>query len=162
MSYKNKEVKKINDKKWYDKNKERICAHKRIYYQKNKDRISKRMKKYWAENKDRLSRYSKFLPSWEGYIPKRTRCQICNREIFFNNKDGKNAIHFDHKKENLPITICPTEWLARNFNTPANQKTWEQCDFGILCGTCNRSMPTKNRKGRLVKITEYVSRKENR
>jgi hypothetical protein len=83
--------------------------------------------------------------SWEGYIPKVSNCEICNRIICFNNGDRFEAIHFDHRVDGCVIMRNPSDWLRRHKFTPENIKIWESCNFGKLCAWCNRMLPTQER-----------------
>lgn len=115
---------------------------------KNKDKIRTRQQKYYLEA----------LKSWEGYIPKKTNCEICGREIFFGSSNIKNAISFDHRYENCAIKIGPTLWLRNNRMTEENKKIWESCRFGFLCTVCNGFLPGKNRKEWLIQVDRYVNK----
>jgi dUTP pyrophosphatase len=96
------------------------------------------------------------LLSWEGVIPKETVCEICNTPIFFNNTNSKSSIHFDHRLSGLElIKVKPTVWLSNNSRNIENEKIWKSCNFGVLCGVCNRRLPTKDRGNFLNKALRY-------
>lgn len=141
-------------KKWYIKNRIKILKKNSIYHKKN-----------YLLNKDKikatvLKRKQKNILSWKGYIPSKTNCQCCNKEIYFNQRNCRNAIHFDHKDTNDDIKCNPTNWLERHIRNPENQKLWELCKFGMLCNTCNSFLPTKNREEFIKKIVKYVFGKD--
>ena len=117
-----------------------------IYHKKHKENLKKKCNEYG----------NKIRNSWIGIIPEQTKCQICGRTIYFNKKNSNDAIHFDHKNGKHSYIIRPTNWLARHKNNKANIKIWMDCDFGMLCGVCNRSLPTKNRKNFIKKVIKYI------
>ena len=150
---------KLQKQIWYLNNKEKTLERGRIWRESNKEKIKKRSKisnRLWRKNNPHYRSIDKKgifnRKSWEGYIPKETKCQICGKEIFFNQNNQSLAIHFDHIKENLSITIKPTTWLSKNRRTSENEKIWESCNFGMLCHKCNLCLPTKNRLG----IVKYL------
>ena len=153
-------------RKWkkdeYERTKEIKLLKDKIYVLTNKEKVKKRRRKYYLKNKkliiENLKRrtYHK-LKSWEGYIPKETICQCCNKKIFLNSTDCDTSIHFDHKNEGKEvITHSPTIWLQRNWFNEENKKLWDTCNFGILCQRCNRSLPTCERKKFLINAVKYV------
>lgn len=120
-------------------------------YGKKREVKSRRNKKgdTWARNN---------ILSWTGHIPIKTTCEVCGCEIIFNSKNINTSIHFDHRKENCSISISPMRWLIKHRFGEENGKTWDSCDFGMLCGRCNRAIPTKNRKKWLLNITRYINK----
>ena len=78
-------------------------------------------------------------------------------KIYFNSKNVKDSIRFDHKDENVKININPTAWLKRNRFNLKNRTVWESCKFGMLCNKCNLILPTKNRKEFIVRLNKYAS-----
>lgn len=48
------EERKLKNKKYYEKNKEKILAQKRKYHSKNQENIKKRKKKYYEKNKKEI------------------------------------------------------------------------------------------------------------
>lgn len=121
-------------------------------YNKRPDSKIRRNKKgnKWAQ---------KNVSSWVGFIPKETNCQVCGEKIYFSNKNIKTAIHFDHKSEECSIKGSPTQWLLKHHLNEKNKEIWIECNFGMLCGRCNRGLPTKNRLNWLEKINIYVKGK---
>ena len=131
------------------------------YSKKNKERIAKFAKEYQMKNRDRYSQYTqkkreRYLKLWEDFIPIKTQCQMCGKDIYFGCKDKKNAIHFDHRNEGFEVIEKPQNWLAAHPRTPENEKIWLSCDFGMLCDLCNMRLPTKNRKEFIMKATKYI------
>ena len=140
---------------------------KRIYnpeYQKN----------YREEHREKIRNYNKVygkryynekikkdcelnLKSWEGFIPKISRCEICDREIYFNKKDKSRSINFDHKTGNESIKRQPNAWLRRHPKTIENIVVWNSCNFGKLCNYCNRFLPTKDRKKHVYRVIKYIN-----
>jgi len=159
-------------KQYKEKNKEKIRKQSKKYYLKNKKRILKYMKKYysipknikkkkiWTKNYFKnviIKRCIENLKSWEGYIPKKTNCQVCGKFIYFNRKIKVNIIQFDHKNpHNIINRASPTAWLKFNPRTPENEKIWKKADFGMLCLQCNGGIPTKNRKKFLKNLIRYI------
>lgn len=94
--------------------------------------------------------------SWAEIIPRETECQLCEEKIYFMNRNGKKAIHFDHRLEGCLIDISPTQWLLKHPFNEKHKEIWVKCDFGMLCGRCNRGIPTKNRLRWLEKLNSYV------
>jgi 5-methylcytosine-specific restriction endonuclease McrA len=118
-------------------------------------------RRYYARCKDKINIYHKgwqkeCLKSWEGYIPIKNNCQICGKTIYFNKRNPKESIHFDHKKEIKEVRKSPFAWLSKHQRTPKNQKTWESFNFGILCQRCNNYLPTYNRKEYMKRVIKYV------
>lgn len=149
-------------KSYLIKNKDRLKKKAQEYYIKNKKIINKKGKQYRQKNKVEISMKNKkdrnrFLRTWEGYIPKKTICPICRKEIFFNKRNKANAIHFDHKdNKKILIKEGPTTWLMSHVRNSINRKIWESCNFGMLCGRCNGFLPTKDRKKFVKRIIKYV------
>jgi len=147
-------------KEYNAKNKER----RRIYREDNKEKISLYTKKYNSKNKDRIkSRFKGYkdrnLKSWEGYIPKRTKCQMCGVSIYLNSGDSATAINFDHRYGGTEVIKgYPTRWLISHKRNPKNEKIWKSCDFGILCRECNRRIPTIGRDKFLRNLNRYLQK----
>lgn len=117
-------------------------------YNKNPNTRIKRNKKgnKWAyKNAD----------SWTGIIPKETRCQICEEKIYFMNRNSKKAIHFDHRIDGCTIVGSPTQWLLKHNYNKKNKDIWDSCNFGMLCGKCNRALPTKDRRMWVFNVMKY-------
>ncbi len=142
----------------------RACMRIRnkTYNVKNKTKIMQSKKRYYHENKTKIDAYSKKrymdnLKSWEGFIPKKTNCQICSTEIYFNNNDRKKAICFDHKKQSvIKQKPGPTFWLGQHKRTNETELIWKKADFGMLCNKCNSFLPTDKRKEYIKKVVKYV------
>jgi len=133
---------------------------KTIEEKKESNRI--RQKRFREKNEALLGYYQqRNLKSWveRGVIPQETNCQICKKKIYFNNKEQKEKIHFDHKTIYVPIEISPTEWLRRNMCTDKNKVIWAMCNFGMLCKCCNAFLPTMNRETFIKKVTKYINKK---
>lgn len=121
--------------------------HSNLYKQ-NRNKFLERQKKSWKQRQQ----------MWLLYLPKNPKCEICNMPLkyFINNKKG--SVIFDHSTDNLPIKIGPASWLGSHLPTSKNIETWKQCDFGILCHNCNRTLPTKNRMNWINKIRKYTKK----
>jgi len=133
-------------RKYHKKNREKILSRKKAYYEQNKKEL----------NQKTMKRHEKNRKTWEGYIPLMTQCEMCGRDVFFHRNNQREAIHFDHRKSGTEIIKRPMLWLAGHSKTPENQKIWESCEFGILCGWCNKSLPTINRKQYILNALKYV------
>jgi hypothetical protein len=113
--------------------------------------VSVRKKNFQIENKDRLNKESldrgrRCLESWLGLIPRKTQCQCCDRDIFFNSNNIYNAIHFDHRRGGKEaIDNKPTTWLRSHPRNAKNEEIWKSCDFGMICRDCNLRLPTEGR-----------------
>lgn len=121
---------------------------------------------YYLKNRDKINKYNHSygemcLKSWEGYIPLETTCQICSKTIYFNKKNPKTSIHFDHRND-LGKTgyKTPANWLLKHRRTAINEKIWESFNFGFLCLSCNSHLPTKNRNNHVSNMVKYVFGKE--
>ena len=131
------------------------------YHQKHRDEILIRKRKYYQRNKSVLNeitvkKHYAYTETWKGYIPEMTQCQMCGVDIFFHKQNQNNAIHFDHRKSGTESIKSPMAWLSGNKRTPKNQKIWEECNFGMLCGNCNKRLPTIDRKKFLLDAIKYV------
>jgi hypothetical protein len=142
-----KECNIIYMKKYYLKNSEKVKAYQKKYNHINRDKVLS----------DRVQNRKKKLSAWEGLIPISTQCQMCGKKIYFNGRDTETAIHFDHRNggEEL-IKGTPSVWLKDNPRTPENEAIWKKCKFGMLCQSCNRALPTKNRMLFLENATKYI------
>lgn len=130
-----------NRKKW-----------QREYYKKNPKPHLARAKE-WRKKNGRAETRS--MKTWEGYIPIETKCQICNKDIFFNRRNVRTAIHFDHRSGKEPIKGSPQVFLRNANRTPKREKIWKECNFGMLCQRCNLSLPTDNRIQFLLNALKY-------
>ena len=45
-------------KKYYEKNKERLAAYQKKYWEKNKEKVAATQKKYYEENKEKWKEYN--------------------------------------------------------------------------------------------------------
>ena len=99
----------------------------------------------------------KYLKTWEGFIPQKTQCQMCLKDIVFNSGKQSDSIHFDHRQGGEEAIKRPTAFLRTNTRTPEKEKLWKSCNFGMLCLKCNASLPTKDRKQFLENLKRYVN-----
>mgnify|MGYP001769158471 CR=1 FL=1 len=98
---------------------------------------------------------------WSRIIPKKAKCQICGKKLFFNKGNAIDSIHFDHRMGGKEvIAYNPTSWLNSHAVTKINIKTWKSCNFGILCNVCNKQLRTNKRKEWLQKVVKYVFGKD--
>ena len=173
--HRQKHKKKINarDRKYYQEHKEKISARKRKYHQEHKEEYRAYRKKYHQKHKKKLNARERKhrqqnLEEWLQYLPKNPKCQICGRPLaYFNRKNTKDFVCFDHRFGGEQIKGAPTSWLISHLLTPENIKTWESCGFGVLCHLCNLFFPTKNRIKWLKKVNQYMGliiseKKENK
>lgn len=140
----------LKKRKAYSKEYRKRTGYNKSYYQSHKNK--------WVESASR--RRPANLQSWEGLIPKVTSCQICDREIFFNQKNQKLAIHFDHKSEHNIIKRQPSDWLRSCPRNPEREKIWIEANLGMLCKDCNSYLPTKNREAFVRRVVLYVFGKD--
>ncbi len=93
------------------------------------------------------------------YYGKEPLCEICGRKLkFMNGKKRTECVCFDHKKDELKIKNTPGMWIRKHYPNKKNIETFLDCDFGILCGRCNISLPTKNRKEWFKNVSNYVNK----
>ena len=77
---------KESQKKWNDKNKDKIIEYQKIYNEDNNERILQRKKKYREANKDKLKEYSKeYREVNKNKINKKINCE-CGGKYTHNNK----------------------------------------------------------------------------
>lgn len=119
-------------------------------------------RKYYYKNREKIIEYNKnyaqkCLNSWEGVIPTETTCEICGKTIYYNKKNPRLAIHFDHR-EGIGKTgyKTPANWLLKHKRTPENEVIWKSFNFGCLCLSCNSHLPTINRNAHLENMVKYV------
>lgn len=145
----------------YKKNREKIRARDKVRYWKNRDQRVEYSRNYYRKNagagrQETLRRQNESIDSWRGMIPEMVQCQCCGRDIFFNSRDGKTTIHFDHRHGGDGAIARPAAWLRTHPCTSANKMLWDPCDFGMLCIQCNTSLPTVDRKLFLRNAVKYV------
>ena len=56
--YKTSESHRAAQKKYYEKNKERLAAYQKKYREKNKEKVAATQKKYYEENKEKCKEYN--------------------------------------------------------------------------------------------------------
>lgn len=56
--YKTSESHRAAQKKYYEKNKERLAAYQKKYREKNKEKVAATQKKYYEENKEKWKEYN--------------------------------------------------------------------------------------------------------
>ena len=143
--------------------KEEIRIKNRLYRIKNreKNRQSSRQRHQMnklEERNYRIEHRKNNLKSWQGFIPDKTKCQICGRIIYFKALNIINSIHFDHRHEGRElIKDSPSRWLKQHPRNKENEKIWIQSDFGYLCHFCNYKLPTKHRKDWVEKMNNYMT-----
>ncbi len=144
-------------KLYYQKNKKRIRSQQRRWREENRDGIKNYNEEYRIKNRDRFKKtVEENMRAWKELFPTKPICQICGERIYFNEKNKKEAIHFDHRHGKFFKKISAATWLRRHQRTNKNIKIWKTFDFGMLCAICNHRLPTKNRKQYLKKVIQYV------
>ena len=99
--------------------------------------------------------------SWLSYFIEKygenPSCSVCSLDLeWFNN--SKISVVFDHRLEGLEsIKGKPSEWLSHNEFSEHNRKIWEDCNFGILCSSCNLRLPSMNRWQWLRNALDYAA-----
>lgn len=119
-----KQNKKSCNKKYYEKNKDRlnekgrlyykenkdiICSRNKDYYKKNKDKIAKRTHQYYIENKDKIRNqvHNKYMKNRLS-IQKAKSIKYCNKDFSPHQNNGSNlSISEMHKFANKRITAVP-------------------------------------------------------
>lgn len=142
--YKKRKVYRSNCKPCYNEWSREYGKQKEV-----KERRNEKYKKYGNKN----------LNKWLSCIPKETNCEICGVRLVFNSRNSNTSIHFDHTQENCDIKVSPMTWLIRRAYNEINKKIWLRCNFGWLCGKCNRALPTIGREKWLKKALQYAERK---
>jgi hypothetical protein len=128
----------------------------------NRKRILERSKEYYYANREKMIKVSSEwrksnITSWDGIIGTRKTCEVCNKEILFNCGDKRKTIHFDHKHGGSEaIKDNPSTWLRNNKYTEENKRIWDSCRFGLVCESCNKFMPTLNRKEWWLSVGKYM------
>lgn len=126
-----------------------------------------RRRNYQIKHSEERKQYSKDfqkknMQDWEEHFPKSMVCEICERPVFFNKKNKRDSVHFDHPnlESRKIIRTQPGIWLRNNPCTSKNIKIWASCNFGKLCLNCNSFLPTKDREQFLLKATSYCLSKK--
>lgn len=122
-----------------------------------------RMRKYKQTYAAQCNSRASYKVQWVSYFIERhgynPACQICGKKLKWGGFDKRgNVVHFDHKNRLSSIKGMPSGWINIHLCSPKNIATWEQCNFGILCLTCNRSLPTDNREEWLNKALQYTQK----
>ena len=150
---------KSKNKFWADKNRKdglqfycKDCHRKirRLKYNLHKEKEKRRIQclRWRKLNRD----------SWNSYFPKKIKCQVCLKEVFFNGTHRNNTINFDHRQECV-IKTAPSKFLNSHVFNETNKKLWESCNFGTLCLSCNILLPTRNRNKWLKRVNAYIKDK---
>jgi hypothetical protein len=140
------------NKRYYQRNKEKVLAQKKEYRAKNKERDLKRKKEYYQDNKERLCAYQEGYRKTDDYkIKHRVHCKnfkIRNRQAVLDHYgrvcaccgeknemflviDHVNGGGNQHRKEVGNVNA----WLIKN-NFPAG--------FQVLCMNCNLGRELNN------------------
>jgi hypothetical protein len=141
-----------------------LSEKRRKHYKDNIEKFRLEGRKRYAnpKNKIREKAYkneSKRVNKWIGLISKKTKCMICNKDLYFIPQNKKESIVFDHRNGGRePIKRKPSNWLRSNTRTPENEKLWNKCKFGVLCRKCNMFLPTNTDKRNMIarSIVRYV------
>jgi len=128
---------------------------------------------YIAQNKMRHADYTKisrmkyrseWLAFFESVYGEDPICQVCGTDLAWysdHRADGRYVVNFDHRHGGeASIKGPPASWWGSHACTLENQKTWLECDFGILCGRCNSCLPTMGRGEWLQKALRYYGYSE--
>ena|SRR3990167_2469799 len=148
------QVDKDRCKKYYGENRLSILLRKKEYA-KEKGFNSPGFYKSRSEARRLIN-----LKSWEGFIPLETQCQMCGVDIYFNSKNRRFAIHFDHRHGEKHPPRSPHQFIISGPRTPKREALWKSFDFGMLCMTCNLKMPTENRIQFIKNAIRYMQLKE--
>lgn len=128
--------------------------------------LSKKDKSKLHKNSEK-SRH-KTLERWEPIIKdmynmnKGFRCQCCGKNLLFpkfglGGTNYSQSIYFDHKNNSVIIQGSPTKWLSTHTINSKNIKTFQLCNFGILCKNCNTRLGNpKGRDQRVLQDYKYV------
>lgn len=138
-----------------------IISYRKDYYKKHRDYILSKNAQWYKEHKEHNTKrvtanVHKRLISWGKIIPKEATCGICYSKIYFHRRDAAKSIHFDHRHNGEEPIKHPSMWLSSHARTKENETLWHSCDFGMLCNTCNKMLPTKNRVDYLLRIMMYA------
>jgi len=103
---------------------------------------------------DILNEWIVFFKSVYGNSP---RCSICDKSLTFRSKDIFDTVVFDHRCDGKElIQQTPSLFYHKKPCDAINRSIWLQSNFGILCWSCNKFIPTKNRIIWLNKLTTYI------
>jgi len=121
---------------------------------------------YRSEHKERTKAIRKrYRKDWTKFFIEEygqsVSCAVCDKNLLWNNITLSTTPHFDHRMNGQEsIQGPPAAWWGGHACTLENQKTWLECNFGILCGKCNSCLPTYNRGEWLQKALEYYDKTE--
>lgn len=136
----NKEKKRIYDKQYHQ-----------IYGKIHKEELTIKARK------NQQSYKLKWIEFFKKRYEEKPRCQMCNKELKWKGKKAE-IVHFDHRNGGKVFIKCPpSTWIQGRPCTLNHQKTWNECNFGILCHGCNKQLPTLNRKQWLQDAIKYVN-----
>jgi len=96
------------------------------------------------------------LKSWEGIIPVTTKCEICQKEIWYNHKEKVMSIHFDLSNKRVSEIKYPMQWLSRNPKSKEAMFEWDLCCFGYLCYDCYMAFLNKDKQTIADSLNLYV------
>ncbi len=149
---------------WKKRNRERVRENQRKWQNENREHRREQAREWYQANKASRKDAAKALhernrKEWLEILPKDPRCEICDRPLTYWSGHQTTSVHFDHKKNGLPITHMPSGWLQKNRPTPEKVALWRECDFGILCLFCNTNLPTENRIDWLTRAVRYAGMK---
>lgn len=97
LKYNCKDCDKINLKKYYGENKDKLKSDKKEYYIENKESILIRTTKYTNDNKDKISKRNKI---W--YENNKEKVKIETKLYRVNNKEKTSILNKNWKKDNRP------------------------------------------------------------
>lgn len=116
------ECRAANQRSWYEDNKSRLSRNQADWYVENRERILTRQATWRAANKDRVRNNSR----WANY-----RIRPEQYDAMLAEQDGKCA---GCGRDDVPLM------LDHNHACCDKLPTCGQCNRGLLCDRCNRSI----------------------
>lgn len=123
----------------------------------------------WKKNHpDKVRAYCKistikYQDAWIDFFIKRygdkPHCEICNKVLLWINDQNNmvDTVNFDHRHNGQENIITnPKQWINIRPCNDKNKKIFESCDFGILCISCNASLPTLDCEQWVRDVVKYV------
>jgi hypothetical protein len=85
------------------------------------------------------------------------KCQVCNKKLDWYSPDRSKCVHFDHRLEGKElIKTSPRTFTENREISEVRKKIFDDSKFGILCISCNTSLPSENRMMFLKNAIKYV------
>lgn len=152
-----KECKKIRDKQYYEKNKEKILDHNHEYYKENKEEILEKQLKYYEENKEKilkqcaeyydLNKKAIIEKQKEYYKEHEEEYFLYRRKYRKENKEKLNESENRWRKQNkdkVKLTHRRRRNKKKNVDSTLTFEQWEKIkkEFDYKCAYCGETVDT--------------------